>query len=415
MFTNDQLKAYEQIKAGENTALLSAGGCGKSWLINQIKDETCILAAPTGIASLNIGGTTLHSLFNLPVGVAVDGDYNKTARKADAIFRSQQIKTLIIDEISQTRADQFNLIDQRLRKITKVDAPFGNVQVVLVGDPFQISPFISEGEEEVYWKHHKSLWFFNTAAYEMGNFKPAILNEVVRQSDKRQQRILQSVRLKDKWWGEAVQAINDLSSPRPLDAIWLCSYNKQAELINKSRYREVQGKERTYTATNKGFRPHKVPVEAKLTLKVGTKVVIKANAQDGSYQNGTQGVVVELDDKVVWVEKEDGDVVGVESFCWERIEYVQGLTGIERKPVATYTQLPLKLGYGISTHAAQGMTLEKANINFGSSAFASGQAYVALSRVKDLTNMFIQNGLNYHDIIVDPEVQRFYKSLEEET
>lgn len=415
MFTEGQQKALYVVKSGGNLLLTGPGGSGKSHFINEIKDEHTVLIGPSGISAVNIGGMTAASLFALPLGCVLPSDHYKSAPKAEKLFANSSVKRLVIDEAGMLRSDQFSLIDSRLRKITRNDSPWGGLQVILVSDLWQLAPIVAKSEQDIFWKHNQSAWFFDTLAFESGNFETVVLNEILRQTDERQQRILQSIRVQDQWWTQAVDRVNEITSPKPIDAVWLCSYNKQVISINQTRYRELGGTEKIYRGKNKGFRPHELPVDAEIRLKEGTRVLIKANAQDGSYQNGSAGIVESMEDKCVWVKKDDGDIVCVEPFEWTKYSYVMGLGGMERKKEASFTALPIKQGYAISIHASQGMSIDKGNIDLGRGAFSEGQLYVSLSRFRDLTQVYIQGGVNYNDVIVSKDVKRYYKSLEEKS
>lgn len=410
--TAGQEKAKQLVEQGNNVYVGGAGGTGKSFLMREITDNNTLLCAPTGAAALQIGGMTTSSLFGLPIGVCLDSDRFKPARKAEELFANGLVKRIILDEGSMCRADQFSLIDAKLRNITKKDQPFGGVQMVIVGDLYQLPPIVAKPEMKVFKSLYKSPWLFNTMTWDMAEIKTVALTEVLRQEDEKQVRILQSIRAKDQYWGAAVDRINEISLQRPIDAVWLCSYNNTVEMLNKSRYNEIQAKEVVITGVNKGFKPHELPVDLQLRLKKGCRVLIKANCKDGTYVNGTQGFVEDFIDENVIVKTVNGDSVVVSPFEWTKYEYVAGMHGMERKKVASFKQVPIKLGYAISIHSSQGSTLDSANIDLGRGAFSAGQTYVALSRVKDLTKMYIQGGIQYSDIIVDPEVKQFYESLE---
>lgn len=413
--TSDQQHGKNVVEQGGCALITGGAGVGKSTLMREITDKNTLLCGPTGASALQIGGVTLSSLFSLPLGVCLPGDEHKPAPKAEKLFAEIDggVKRIILDEISMVRGDQFSLMDARLRRICKRDIPMGGISLVAVGDFGQLNPVLTQKEAEIYHQTYKSPWAFDTLAWEMANFETVFLNEVIRQEDVKQQRMLQSIRLKDRWWIPAVDRINEISSPRPLDTIWLCAYNKTVNAINSTRFREHQGVAKTYTAKNKGFKPHEVPVEMNLQLKEGCRVLIKANDPNGCYINGTQGIVIGMEDAGVYVKTDTGREIFVESFEWSKFDYIPGLSGIERKKVASYKQIPIRLGYSISIHGSQGCTLDSANIDFGRQAFSAGMAYVALSRVKDLRKVYIQNGLQYADIIVDPAVQAFYKTLQE--
>lgn len=412
-----QAVAKELVEAGKSIFLTGEGGVGKSVTIRAILGESSLLAAPTSIAAINIGGQTLHSLFSLPLGMVVQSDYMKPiSKKMKDIFKSGNIKRIIIDEISMVRSDMLDLIDHKLKTILGNGKPFGGMQMVFVGDFFQLSPIVPHREKVEYKKRFGSEFCFASRVWQELNPTIVELSEVMRQEDTTQVSILRSLRKKDKHFEVAVDRINSLTAQAPTEGTMsLCSFKKDAELINNFRYSNNSEQEFKYPSITTGdFKQGDRPVPETVKLKKGCSVIIAANAPEHGYFNGQRGIITDLQPLYVEVEIEDGERIKVQAFLWQKMDLQNDPdTGrLERVISGTFTQMPLLLGYAISVHRAQGMTLGAYNLDLGiKGAFAHGQTYVALSRAKDLSKIHLQLPLRKEDIIVKPEVQEFYESI----
>lgn len=391
------------------------GNCGKSVLVRNIMDKYTVLAAPTGIAAVNIGGATLHSLFGLPLSVVLQSDYmQQPTKRLKELFGGNACKRIVIDEISMVRSDMLDLIDHRLKQVKGNGKPFGGIQMILVGDFFQLSPIVNYKEKKLFFSKYKSPYCFTAKSWLELNPEIVMLTEVMRQDDAKQIALLNSIRTKDKHHVRAVKVINEISSTtRREEAVTLCSLKKDVEIINNYRYSRVKGKEYSYQAYSKGkFAKGDQPVPENLRFKEGVHVVIVANNPEEGFYNGEQGVIIALSALDVTVRKTNGEEVIIEPFEWKKNDFDVASGKLTRIEVGSYTQIPLLVGYSISTHRAQGMTLPEYNLDLGSrGAFAHGQAYVALSRAKDLTKVHMSLPLKQRDIIVEQEVLDFYQSL----
>lgn len=404
-----QQDVINSIRNGENVFIHSPAGFGKSWCIDQVDDpETTIKTASTGISAVNIGGITAHKAFSLPLGYPTDKDWTKLTPQVKEIFGlDSPVKRVVIDEVGMFPVYQLDVIDLKLQKLRKNKKPFGGIQVVLSGDMGQLEPIINRDEKAVLTKNYKSHFVFDANCFH--HIKVQELTEAVRQSDEYQVGLLQNIR-KGIDIPETLELIEALSKPymNCEDTLHLCAYNADADLINKHWYSRVKGKERTYWGNGN---EKLYPVDKELKLKVGTRVIICSNCPLGAYVNGDKGIVVDMDSGGVHVQKTNGDVVYVTEFEW--IEYGLSNEGgqLVRKAKSIYVQIPLRMGWAISVNKSQGQTLEGAAIDVGKGMFSAGQAYTALSRIKDLRNLSFVNTMTTKDVIVNKRVMEWLGGL----
>lgn len=414
-FYPKQQFAYDRIKAGANVFISGPGGVGKSVLINRVREEMgdeTVFLAPTGIAAINIKGATVHRVFRFPLGYLSKYARNNVAEKAEAVFeKSAGVKRIVIDEISMTRADLFCAIDQNLRRIRKVNRPFGGLQVVVVGDFYQLPPVLNKNSAEgrEFSKEFSSEFAFDTDSWKEANFETIELDKIMRQSDEEFIGALNSIRVKDKNYARSLNFLNQRAVGNEEvceEAIFLCSTNKAADIINESQFEELEGEPRTYVGRITGsFKVALVPET--ITLKVGCKVLVCANSD--AYTNGQVGYVMSMHDAVIMVELQTGEIVAVKEHVWEEYDYETSGGGAKPKVVGTFKQFPLKLGYAITVHKSQGLSLDSAIIYNGNGFFAPGQAYVGLSRLRTLGGMGMLKPLDLSDVIVDKRVHQFYE------
>lgn len=414
--SDEQQEVADHILSGKSCILLGQAGSGKSTLLQHVvpKLKGCVVCASTAAAATNVGlgATTAHSLFGLKPNLYTPEDcYKKVPKKLEPLLK--RIKVLIIDEISLLRIDVLEKIDYMLRQVNENDKPFGGVTTVLVGDPSQLPSIVAANERSIFFRYFKSPWFFTSDSIK--NMKVFTLNSIFRQQDPRQQRILQSIRNKDKFYQKAVDVLNTEAMTYNKDepCVTICAYNKDVDRINQYWYNKNTNEEQQYVAICDAKPTHEkyFPVPKVVSLKVGVKVKVCANAIDGSYYNGMVGTVESMQEDAVIVKTDNGVNVMVLPFDFEVVEYKTRGAGITRKVVAKRTQIPLKMCYAISVHAAQGISVDRLNINLGYKTFAPNLTYVALSRARDLTKISFVRPLRYADVIVDTEALEFYQSI----
>lgn len=411
--TDEQNRALKLIMEGKNVLITAEAGTGKSYVINQILDPNTILVAPTGLAALNIKGATCHRTFGLPLGVPTADDFMKASRKMQDLFNVMSpVKRIIIDEVSMLRLDMFELINSKLQMVRGNNRPFGGIQVIVSGDYGQLDPIITAREEQIYYDQYKSPFNFDSPSF---NFELVEFTKVFRQEDKRQSRMLSSIRNKDKYYKHALDTIIKESKPfvPSPDVTVLCCYKADVRKYNYKYFKKLDTPIFEFKARI-GMNDDKwsdSAVPHTVSLREGARVMFKANDPDGEYVNGEKGIVSYVDNVVVKVKKTNGQEVLVKPFVWEKYEYKSKWGVLEKEVISTFSQIPLELAYATSIHSAQGQTLDEIAIDIGKGCFSSGQLYVALSRCRDLKNISFVTPPSYEDVILDKRVKEFYRSL----
>ncbi len=408
-------------KEGRHLFLTGRAGTGKStWLrlFRQTTRKKVVVLAPTGVAALNVGGQTIHSFFGFPPRPMNARDIRK--RRFRKLY--ERMEVLVIDEVSMVRADLMDHMDRFLRLNRGNDEPFGGVQLVLVGDLFQLPPVVaSEAEQYLFSEYYASPWFFD--AHVMQELLPAFemveLRRVFRQDSRYFLRLLDAIRM-GMVDHEDLEDLNERYQPHFGDEpgyITLSPYNRLVDRINLRHLRNLDTPARTYRATISGtFDPRLYPTEAELQLKVGAQVMFVVNDQAGrAYVNGTIGQVVALQPERVIVEVTESDesrTIEVEPHEWEIVRYKASDDKpgeIETEVVGTFRQLPLRLAWAVTIHKSQGKTFERVIIDMGRGAFETGQTYVALSRCRTLEGIVLKQPIRLQDIRTDERVVEFWR------
>ena len=407
----EQQMALDIAESGSSVAILGVAGSGKSELIRLLDGDNTMIFAPTGISALNVGGETCHRGFKIPLGLITVLDRKSVRAETKAKFRN--VDRIVIDEGLMVRRDAFEHIDYVLRQCRNKKLPFGGIQMIIVGDGFQLPPVVGWNERQAYYSIYESEWAFTSEAWD---FPTVVLTKVFRQDNPRQVKILNSIRIGDKWRELALKRLIDEAQPYTPDpdVLTLCCFKADAELINNKHYGRNIKDERIYWSLDSGKISDlkSVPVAAKVCLKEGIRVMVAANDEDAGYYNGDMGYVRGFLDDAVQVELDRGPMVWVAHTKWEIFAYSAGKGGVTKTPTAVREQIPLLLGYAITVHKAQGSTLGKVAIDLGRGAFAKHQFYVAISRVRDLTDISFVKTPRLSDIQVDAQVQAFYKKIE---
>lgn len=432
--------AMEAIMRGDNVFVTGPGGCGKSLMIATLREffaDSFLFVAPTGIAALNIGGITTHKAFGLTFGVTTKEDFKAKSKKPAMLMASDALDALVFDEISMTRSDKLREIDMKLRHHRKVNKPFGGLQVIVFGDGFQIKPVLKREETAMFRELHGNEIPFGSDIWNELNFTNAYLPKVHRQSDPVFAGHLNNIRV-GKNIGAAVDYFNQNCFGPPLaGAVTLTTTNKLAEEINEREFQKIKAEPKEFKAQIKGEFTER-PVNEILNLKVGLKVMIVVNDNDEKkkapdYVNGTVGIITKIAHSYVMVDI-DGRQVPIGKNEWTNVVQVpeEKLVQVEKeidmpdgtkqvtkvmekqmvlvdKEIGKYLQFPFKLGYAITGHKAQGLTLGKVNIDLGFGTFTPGQAYVMLSRATSPEGLRLMKRLRVKDIIVDQEVKKFYE------
>ena len=398
--------------------LTGAAGTGKTTLLESVKheiDKKKIVVAPTGIAALNIGGTTINSAFR--IGFDTIPKINKSE---DPAFRKllKNLELLVIDEISMVRAPMLDAISQSLQIHRKSNKPFGGIDVIVCGDLFQLPPVVKQNEEDEIYAKYDSVYFFD--AYSFKDIEEKIfyeLNESFRQEeDENFFNLLNNIRL-GKDLDLTIEKINKHCFDSTLEAepfMTLTSRRNRAEDISHHKLSFNENLEEIIKSKEFGeLKENDLPAQRDLRIKKDARVMFVKNDSDGRWVNGTVGVISECLDKnkkCIKV-KIDGITHRVEREEWKKVKftYDEDSDEILEEVVSSFKQFPIKLGWAVTIHKSQGLTLESCAVDLGEGAFATGQAYVALSRCKKLDSLTLFRELKRSDALIDPDIQDFHE------
>lgn len=413
----DEFKNILEIleNSSQNVFLTGKAGTGKSTLIQYFRShskKSVVVVAPTGIAAFNLGGQTIHSFFKFPPSII---DKKAINNDVDPKLYTE-IDTLVIDEISMVRADVLDGVDIFLRRYGRDKSlPFGGIQILLVGDLYQLPPVVAQKEKEILYKMYETPYFFNSNVFNQANFKKIELMTVFRQTEDQFIEILNKIRI-GEIDNETLGPINNrVSQKKSDDHIILTTTNGVADEINQSKLDSIDKPPFTYSAEIEGNFPHeenKIPALWNLQLKKDSQVMFIKNDRRGRWINGTLGWVTYLSENIIKVRISD-NIVEVPKGEWENIKYEyddesQEIKGIS---VGKMKQYPLRLAWAVTIHKSQGMTFSKVRVDFTKSPFAHGQTYVALSRCRTLEGLLLTKRIWAKDILIDPEITEFYKTL----
>lgn len=418
---NGDFKAALDIleKTSTNVFITGRAGTGKSTLLQLFRNTTrkkCVVLAPTGIAALNVQGTTIHSFFRFPGKPLQRSEvkkvrYNKIYKKLDVV---------IIDEISMVRADMIDNIDAFLRlNGNHPGLPFGGVQMVFFGDLFQLPPVVSSNaERQLFQTFYDSAYFFSAKVFKNG-FEMDMLElfQTYRQNSRHFIRLLDAVRLNHADYDD-LDDLNERHFPEFQSEdfyITLSPRNATVDSINNRELKKLNTYERTYAAKVTGtFNERRFPTEPLLQLKMDAQVMFVKNDPDQKFVNGTIGKIVELepDEVKVAIENSDGTqrIIKVEQLEWEIMKYkINDKDEIETEVTGSFKQYPLRLAWAVTIHKSQGKTFDKIIIDMGKGAFESGQTYVALSRCRTLEGIVLKNKITPRDVMTDERIVQFYE------
>ncbi|HAQ71835.1 MAG TPA: helicase, partial [Flavobacteriales bacterium] len=441
METNELLETAARFVNNTNANIFLTGkaGTGKTTFLHELAKKThkrFVIVAPTGIAALNAKGVTIHSQFLLPLGTFLpvrdpSGEHSDGARVFTQYTLARKhplnaarkqvlrdIDLLIIDEVSMLRADVLDAIDYRLKSAKRnYNEAFGGVQVLMIGDLYQLPPVVKDHEWSILRNHYQSSFFFDALALKESGFVYIELEKIFRQQDDVFIRILNNLRNNiatqddiaelNKHYQENVN-----NNPIP-EVVTLTTHNYRADDINRSALNAIEKKAYTYSAEIEGDFPESMyPVETELQLKVGAQVMfIKNDSSEGKYFNGKLATIKDLDGLSITVELhgEKEDFV-LRQEKWENKKYTVDSKSkeLEEEIVGSFMQFPIKLAWAITVHKSQGLTFDKAVIDVGK-AFAPGQVYVALSRLRSLDGLILGTRIDPRVISSDAQVIDFSK------
>lgn len=336
--------------------------------------------------------------------------YCVTVPEGNILVRSGR-QVHVVGNCGIMRADYLDMIDHRLKQARGNQLPFGGIQIVLVGDLFQLNPIVSARENSLYFKKYTTPFAFGAKCW---NFQTVVLDKVYRQANETHVKVLNSFRTADKWAARAFEWLGENCAPydEEEDILHLCAYKVDAERTNNIHYSQVKAPERLYKgSTNNTKWSNDIPVPQIVKLKVGAKVIIRANDVNGEYVNGQRGTITELYASSAIVKLDSGECVEVLENTWEQYTYNATAKGLTKTVEFMYSQIPLQLGWSVTIHASQGLTLGRYAIDVGRGCFCHGMWYVAISRATDLTQVSLASNVGMRDLIVDNDVREFYRNV----
>ncbi|MEE9439797.1 MAG: helix-turn-helix domain-containing protein [Saprospiraceae bacterium] len=416
-----------------NIFLTGKAGTGKTTFLKTILkkiDKNAIIVAPTGVAAINAGGMTIHSMFQLPLTAFIPSNdvinQEVFTNRMDLVQKQKirkerrrviaELELLVIDEISMVRSDLLDAIDYTLKRFRKNTAPFGGVQLLVIGDLFQLAPVIKEFQWSVLRSYYETPFFFSSQAWKQSNAITIELKKIYRQQDELFIGILNNIR-NGIFVAADIEKLNDQFDHKAIaaDIITLTTHNNKANAINETELRRLDTKEHTLTAKVKGqFSQSAYPTSEKIVLKKGAQVMFIRNHPEGLYFNGKIGIVTKVSIDELKVKCAD-DIAGitVDVVEWKNTQYQldEETKKVEPKDVGSFNQYPLRLAWAVTVHKSQGLTFDKVIVDL-ENTFAPGQLYVALSRCRSLEGLALSSRISQKNIITDSRVKKYYQESE---
>ena len=436
--SDEQRSLFEYIENTDAHVFVTGrAGTGKSTLLSHLTantEKSFAVCAPTGVAALNVGGVTIHSLFTFPLGLLGEVDIGKhLSRRTRDVLKA--LDMLVIDEVSMVSADLMDAMDRAMRIARgRRNLPFGGAQVVMFGDPYQLAPVPPrDPQERAYMAdNYQSGWFFDAHVWRDAGLERFELSEIFRQADSNFKEILNAIR-DGSVSQEMLDVLNKAGNrfPPHSDVIKLATINETVNSVNHQRMALIESEPKLFRATYSEGAANAfgrvLPAETDLYLKVGAQVMFIKNDDSGSknsagvttrrWVNGTIGRVTALPKSGLVVVDVEGEVLEVGPSTWEKVRYeveedFDEATGKVKEvlvpiTLAEFKQIPLRLAWAVTVHKSQGQTYDEVQIDMGRGAFSPGQTYVALSRVRALEGLYLTRAITLRDVMVDADVVRF--------
>ena len=416
--------------------LTGKAGTGKSTFLRDVCSEVKkkhVILAPTGIAAINAGGSTLHSFFKLPFHPLLPDDPRFSHHRLREFLKYKkshikllnEVELIIIDEISMVRADIIDFIDRLLRVYCRnMREPFGGKQMLFIGDVYQLEPVVKGDERDILSRFYPNPYFFSARVFREMSLVSIELKKVYRQKDAGFIAALDHIRCNEitdlelKLLNTRYQA-----EPSPTDRslnIVLATRRDNVDFINQNELEKLPGEVVTMTGRIQGdFPESSLPTLLQLEVKKGAQVIFVKNDADKRWVNGTLGTIsdIDIEDEDLRVITEEGDEVSVQPERWSNVRYTynEKEKKIEEEELGTFTQFPIRLAWAITIHKSQGLTFNHVTIDFTGGTFAGGQAYVALSRCTSLDGLILKKPIVRSDVFVNPEVVKFAGQFNNDT
>ena len=422
--SSEMQAAINATSNGKSIFITGRAGTGKSTLLTYLREEVLhdnyVVVAPTGVAAINVGGSTIHKFFGFLPDITF-----QHIESAEYHPRNQKImkylKTLIIDEISMVRADLLDCVDKALRRYgPKPSKPFGGVQVIFVGDLFQLSPIVSESEKEFLYSHYETPFFFSSHSYQSIQMHKVVLQKVYRQSELDFLEILNGIRV-NQTTPETLDLLNTRVLPEfePSESeffITLVATNAMANKINHEELEKLESEAHLSKAHITGaLSKSEYPAELEINFKIGSQIMMLNNDAENRWVNGTLATIeaINLDNP-----RKDPHIVIKVASSEERYDVSKHMWDVKRPrsegnvlvydTIGTFSQFPFMLAWAITIHKSQGKTFENVIINLAAKAFAAGQLYVALSRCTTLGGLVLRQPIDSSQVILDERVMDFH-------
>jgi ATP-dependent DNA helicase PIF1 len=410
--------------SGRNIFITGRAGTGKSTLLEYFRNNTAkkvAVLAPTGVAALNVHGQTIHSFFGFKPDITME-KVKKRRSDPSVINVYQKLDMIIIDEISMVRADLLDCVDKFLRlNGPNPEAPFGGLQMIFIGDLYQLPPVVNNTERESYESIYATPYFYGARVFETFSMEFIELQKVYRQQDSNFIHILNAIRNKSVD-DEDLEFLNRRYLPgfEPVAGdfyIYLTTTNAMARQINDAELAKLDNDIYTFVAEIDGkFGNEYMPTATDLQIKVGAQIMMLNNDAAGRWVNGSIGrvsaILPRAKETVIEAELGGSEIVEIKPFTWKIYRFFVDGGGLKSEAMGSFTQYPLMLAWAVTIHKSQGKTFDKVIVDIGRGAFACGQTYVALSRCTSLEGIVLKKPILKRHILTDGSIKSFLDGLE---